>query len=224
MERKVFRVFLHIHPQIVLKICKITLLFSVLVYRREETSMEDREIIELYNLRSETAIAQTDVKYGAFCRSIAFHILRDTEDAAECVSDTYLAVWNTIPPSQPQCLRAFLGKITRNLSLNRLEKQHAQKRGGTQAELVLEELSSCIPDKSVAEDITEDIVIRETLNRFLKTLSETERRVFVRRYWYADTAGEIAVKLSITENRVYVLLHRARKKLKVMLEKEGITL
>lgn len=186
--------------------------------------MEDREIIELYNARSEAAIAQTDARYGVFCRSIAFHILRDAEDAAECVSDTYLAVWKAIPPLQPQCLRAFLGKITRNLSLNRLEKRQAQKRGGGQTELVLEELTSCIPDPSGAEDITEDIVIRETLNRFLKTLSETERRVFVRRYWYTDAVREIAANMNISEDRVYVLLHRARKKLKTMLEKEGITL
>ncbi len=186
--------------------------------------MEDHEIIELYNARSETAIAQTDAKYGAFCRSIAFHILRDAEDAAECVSDTYLAVWNAIPPRRPQCLRAFLGKITRNLSLNRLEKQNAQKRGGTQTNLVLEELSSCIPDKSGAETITEDMVIRETLNRFLKSLSETERWVFVRRYWYTDSVGEIAAKMNASENRVYVLLHRTRKKLKTMLEKEGVAI
>ena len=186
--------------------------------------MEDREIIALYNARSETAIEQTDTEYGAFCHSIAFHILGNAEETAECVSDAYLALWNAIPPHQPQCLRAFLGKITRNLSLNRLEKLRAQKRGGTQTDLVLEELSACIPAQSGAETVTEDIVIRETLNRFLKSLSETERRVFVRRYWYTDPVSEIASGLNISENRVYVMLHRTRKKLRVMLEKEGIVL
>lgn len=186
--------------------------------------MEDCEIINLYNVRSETAISETDAKYGSFCRSIAFRILRNKEDSDECVSDVFWNVWNVIPPQSPQNFRAFLGKISRNLSLNRLEKQNAQKRGNTQMDAVFEELSSCIPARSDSDSITEDIVIRETLNRFLKGLPEKERLVFVRRYWYTDTIGEIAAELHMSENNVYVLLHRVRKKLKTTLEKEGVTI
>ncbi len=186
--------------------------------------MEDRDIIKLYTARSETAITETNIKYGTYCRSIAFHILGNSEDADECVNEALWNVWNSVPPQIPRDFRAYFAKITRNISLNRLEKQRAQKRGGKEMELVFEELSNCISDQSNFQSISDDIVIRETLNRFLKTLSEKERWMFVRRYWYADSVGDIARKLRMSENHVRVVLHRVRRKLKTVLEKEGVVI
>ncbi len=184
--------------------------------------MEDREIIALYNARSENAIVATDEQYGDYCRSIAMRILHDELDTEECVSDTYWHVWNTIPPQVPACLRVFLGKITRNLSLDRYEKRTAQKRGGGEVPLLLDELADCVPTTENSDTQTEAIVIRDTLDRFLEQLPERERWLFLRRYWYADSIEDLARAADMHENHVYVVLHRIRKKLKTALEKEGI--
>lgn len=185
--------------------------------------MDDHRILKLYAERSEQAISETAEKYGRYCHSIAFHILQNEEDAGECVNDTYLRAWNAIPPKRPRCLRTFLGKITRNLSLNRYEKQTAEKRGNGQIPLILDELAECLPDNA-DETFLESMVIRTVLNRFLKELPAETRRLFVQRYWYTYSVKEIAEDSKLTENQVAVMLFRARKKLKTTLEQEEIML
>ncbi|MCQ2431333.1 MAG: sigma-70 family RNA polymerase sigma factor [Clostridia bacterium] len=186
--------------------------------------MEDEQIIGLFMERSEDAISETSKKYGKYCHSIAWRILENEEDAEECVSDTYLRVWNSIPPKCPDCLRTFLGKIVRNLSLDRWEKRSADKRGGGAVTLILDELEECIPAADDAETAEEDMVIKDILNRFLAELPQKTRKMFIRRYWYMSSAKEIAADLGASESMVNVTLFRTREKLKKMFEKEGISL
>ncbi len=186
--------------------------------------MEDNRIIELYMERSEKAIEETAKKYGRYCHYISFGILGSDEDAKECVNDTYLRTWNAIPPARPNLLKTFLGKIVRNLSLNRYEKMTAEKRGGGQVPLVLSELEECIPAGNDTEQIVTDLVLKNVLNEFLKNLPQDTRRLFVRRYFYLSPIKEIAADFQMSENQVTVRLFRTREKLRVLLEKEGITL
>lgn len=151
--------------------------------------MEDKRIIELYWLRSEDAISQTASKYGAYCRSIAWNILYNQEDTEECVNDTWLRTWDTIPPQRPKVLQTFLGKITRNLSLDRWRRNHTQKRDSG-VFLALEELEECVP--GCDGNMSEDIAIRDALNGFLRVLKPEHRKVFLRRYWYLSPVKEIA--------------------------------
>lgn len=185
--------------------------------------MDDSEIIKLYTERSENAISETARKYGRYCRYVAYNILRNDEETDECVNDTYFRAWNAIPPHFPNCLRTFLGKITRGLALNRLEKFAAKKRGEGQAALALDELSECISDKC-GGDPTDDIVIKAVLDRFLEELPAEQRKIFVRRYWYLDSVKKIAKELGLRENAVSVTLFRLRTKLREELEKEGIVI
>ncbi|MBQ3196053.1 MAG: sigma-70 family RNA polymerase sigma factor [Clostridia bacterium] len=184
--------------------------------------MNDDKIVELYLLRNEKAIKATAYKYGKYCYSIAYGILENREDAEECVNEAYLNTWNCIPPQRPKLLRTFIGKITRNLSLKLYEKRSAEKRGGGQAALCLEELAECIPANSDGGRIADDIAIKQLLNGFLEGLPTDMRRVFVRRYWYMSSVAEIADMYGFTHSKVATLLHRGRKKLKALLEKEGI--
>ncbi|MBR0327386.1 MAG: sigma-70 family RNA polymerase sigma factor [Clostridia bacterium] len=184
--------------------------------------MDDKKIIELYFARSEDAIAETDKKYGAYCVSIARSILSNAEDAEECVNDAYLGVWNSIPPAFPRVLSAFIGRIVRNIALNRLAMLSASKRTRT-AEVVYEEAEELIPDTS-GEDVSAEIALRDAINGFLASLPKRTRIVFMRRYWYFCSVSEIAEGMGMTEANVKVLLLRTRKKFKAYLEKEGITL
>ncbi len=186
--------------------------------------MDDSKIIELYMDRSEQAISETARKYGRYCHYIAYNILHNDEDSEECVNDTYLRTWNSIPPKRPNKLQTFLGKITRNLSLNKYEKQSAEKRGSGQIPLILDELTECIPADRNSETLVEDMVIKETLDRFLENLSADARKIFVRRYWYMSSVKEIAEEYGLSESKVTVTLFRTRQKLKTVLEKEGIAL
>lgn len=182
--------------------------------------MEDSKIISLFWERSEDAITQTSQKYGKYCYTIAYNILANNEDSEECVNDTYLRAWDSIPPKKPTRLGAFLAKITRNLSLNLYEKKLAQKRGGGQVPLLLDELSQCV---SSGFDISSSsFEISVCINEFLKTLSSQNRRLFVKRYFYSLPISEIAKGEQMSENRVSVSLFRLREKLKNLLEKEGI--
>lgn len=183
--------------------------------------MEDKKIIELYWQRSEEAITQTASKYGAYCRSVAWNILYNSEDSEECVNDTYLRAWDTIPPQRPRVLQTFLGKITRNLSLDRWRMNHAQKRDSG-VFLALEELQECIPGSD--GDMSEDLAIREALNGFLRGLKPEHRKVFLRRYWYLSPVKEITEDYGISESKVKMILLRTREKLKAHLESEGIVL
>ena len=182
--------------------------------------MEDSKIISLFWESSEDAITQTAQKYGKYCFAIAFNILSNNEDCEECVNDTYLKTWNSIPPKKPSNFKAFLAKITRNLSLNLYEKRFAQKRGGGQVPLLLSELSECIsPNISLSS-----FEISACINEFLKTLSSQNRRIFIKRYFYALPICDIAKTEQMSENRVSVSLFRLREKLKNNLEKEGISI
>lgn len=186
--------------------------------------MDDRQIIELYWARSETAITETANKYSRYCHSISYNILHNHEDAEECVNDTYLRVWGTIPPQRPNRLSAFLGKITRNLSLNRYERYTAKKRGFGQVPLVLEELQHCIPAAGSIEQTIEDEVLAEIFNRFLASLPADTRKIFMRRYWYLSPIREIAEDYGFRESKVKMTLLRARNELKQCLEKGGVVL
>ena len=185
--------------------------------------MEDQQILDLYFARSESAITETDRKYGRYCHSIAYNILEDHEDAKEIVNDTYLKAWNTIPPNRPDPLKPYVGMISRHLSLDRYEEYHTQKRGG-QVPLVLEELAECIPDNDSREDIGESFALKDALARFIRSLPDKTQMIFLRRYWYASSVTEIAEEYGMRENSVNVLLHRTRKKLKDHLQKEGFDL
>ena len=181
--------------------------------------MDDTKIIELYWLRSESAILQTAKKYGKFCYRIAYNILSDHQHSEECVSDTYIKTWESIPPQRPQKLMAFIGKITRNLALNRYQYERAQKRSG--AVIPIEELENCLAGCD-GEDALDSIALRDLLNGFLEDLSPVDRKIFLRRYWYFSEIREIARESAMTEGQVKMRLHRLRAALKLRLEQEGL--
>ncbi len=185
--------------------------------------MKDIDIIELYFARSEKAIEATDRKYGAYCDVIAHNILYDKQDSEECVNDTYLKVWNSIPPNKPQNLRVYLGKITRNLAINRHKKYTAQKRGKGTADAVFSELEECIPSYVSVEDAMDEILVVRLLEEFLKSQRATKRNIFLRRYWYCEPISKISKDFSVSESKVTSTLYRMRLKLKEYLEKEGIS-
>ena len=186
--------------------------------------MEDRKIVDLYWQRSENAIAETAAKYDKYCHAIAYNILSNIEDSEECVNDTYMQAWNSMPPKRPSVLKAFLGKITRNLSLNRYEYYNAEKRGAGQTALALDELRECIPAGNNADEIIDDIVLKDVLNRFIASLPKEKRIIFMRRYWYMSSIAEIAADCSVSESKVKMSLMRSRDKLKKLFEKEGISI
>jgi RNA polymerase sigma-70 factor (ECF subfamily) len=186
--------------------------------------MEDRQIIALYNERSEAALSETAKKYGRYCRTVAYNILFNEEDSEECVNDTWLRAWEAIPPQCPERLSAFLGKITRNLALNRYKHNTREKRGGGQTMLVLEELAECVPGADSTEQVVEEALLVEVLNGFLAELSAEKRKLFLRRYWYLSSVKDIAADFGLSESNVKMTLLRLRSKLKQTLEKEGIIL
>lgn len=185
--------------------------------------MEDSKIIALYWERSEQALAETARKYGAYCHSIAYRILNDREDAEECVNDTWLRAWNSIPPNRPGLLGAFLAKITRNLSLNRCEKQNAAKRGNGEVPVVLEELEECIPAGAGVEQSVDFKLLTALLNRFLERLDAENRQLFVARYWYLYPVKEIAKQYGMGQSKVKMRLMRMRDELKELLAAEGFS-
>ena len=184
--------------------------------------MTDARIIELYHLREERAIEETDRKYGPYCRSISYNILHSIEDSKECVNDTYLRAWESMPPERPNILSAFLGKICRRLSIDRWRRNSSQKRGGGEAGIALEELSFCIPsgDGNPAEE-AELKEIKAIYARFLSSLPTTQRKVFLCRYFYMDSIADIARRFGFTESKVTGMLHRSREAFRSVLEKEG---
>ncbi len=186
--------------------------------------MDDTQIIELFYKRSENAISKTAEKYGKYCYYIAYSILRDVQDSEECVNDTYLRAWNLMPPQKPNNLQTFLGKITRNLALDRYKYNNRDKRGGGQVGLVLEELDECIPARNDPEQAIMDKELIETLNLFLAGLPSRKRQIFIRRYWYLSPISEIAEEFCVSENNVKVTLFRTRNELKIFLEKAGISI
>lgn len=186
--------------------------------------MKDNEIIELYFARDEAALEESEKKYGGYCRIVAYNILHDDLDAEECVNDTWLGAWKTIPPHRPKRLSVFLGKITRNLSLNLFKKRNAKKRGFGQTEAALSELEECVPAQTDVEKTAEENLLIESIENFLRALPEQKRNIFIRRYWYFYSVGDIAKTYGITESKTASLLFRMRNELKKHLEKEGIAL
>ena len=184
--------------------------------------MEDRKILELYLTRSEQAIRETETKYGAYCYSVAIHILEDRQDAQECVSDTWLSAWNSIPPQRPRVFSAFLARITRNLAIDRWRESRTAKRGGGEMKYALDELSGCIPGGESPEGEVLRQELLASVSAFLGKLPETERSVFLCRYWYFDSAEDIAANFGFSSGKVRSMLHRTRKKLQNHLKKEGL--
>ncbi len=185
--------------------------------------MEDDEIVELFWNRSEQALSETRSKYYRYCYCIAYGILRCSEDADECVNDSLVNAWNAIPPARPAVFRTFLGKITRNISLNVLEKMNTQKRGNCQISLALSELDECVSCSYYeTQENIEDGIITQVINTFLENLRPEQQKVFVRRYWYASSIEEIASDYNLSQSKVKSILFRLRKKLRKEMEKEGI--
>lgn len=185
--------------------------------------MEDSRIIELYWARDEQAIPETDTKYGPFCRNLSKNILGSIEDAEECVNDTYLRAWNSMPPERPENLRAWLGRIVRNISIDLWRRRSAKKRSNG-IDAMLSELEECIPTPVSTEDIIDAKELTEIINRWLSILSQTDRRIFVHRYWYGESLSEIAKREKMTSNELAGKLYRLRQGLKRRLMHEGVSL
>lgn len=184
--------------------------------------MKDEMIIELYWNRSEKAISETDKKYGAYCYRVSFNVLSNKEDAEECVSDTYLKTWNSIPPTRPTRFMAFLGKITRNISLNLLKMNTTKKRGGDLVRVIEEELDECAPKNPVEEEVNRGLLL-DCINAYLNRQTEIKANIFVRRYWYMDTVKAISDRYKMNESTVSTILMKMRKELREYLMKEGFT-
>lgn len=185
--------------------------------------MDDLTIVELYHRRDEQAIAESDKKYGTLCRSIALRLLGVREDAEECVNDTWHTAWNKMPPEYPQALGAFLGRITRNLSISRWRQDHARKRYNG-IEVLLSELEDCIPTPDTVEGNLERQQLAQFISVWLDRLSPEDQRLFIRRYWYGDPVKKLASERGEGANTLSQRLLRLRKSLQTFLESEGVEL
>jgi len=192
--------------------------------KRGGIDMEDSAIIDLYWSRDQSAITETAGKYGGFLWNISWNILRSHGDAEECVNDTYLRTWNAIPPARPTALRAWLGRIARNLSLDRWKQARTQKRGGDGMEVLLGELDACVPAPRGTETVLEDREIAALISAFLRKLPAESRIIFLRRYWYGQELGEIAAQLGCGQGKVKSSLYRTRQALRAYLEQEGVSI
>ena len=183
--------------------------------------MEDREIVQLYWDRDERAIGESDAKYGALCRGVALRVLESVEDSEECVSDTWLRSWNVIPPQRPNLLGAFLARITRNLALDRWRAARAERRGGGETALALEELGDCVSGVRLEDELERRELIR-ALNGFLRSLPERDRTLFLRRYWAVETLETLAKEEGCSVSALHRRLRKLREELAEHLRKEGI--
>ena len=186
--------------------------------------MDDSKIVQLYWDRDEQAIPATSDKYGTYCISIAQNILGNQEDAEECVNDTYMSAWNSMPPHRPKILSVFLGKITRNLSLNRYKQNTASKRGGREVPVVLDEIAELVSDTGSVEQEVDRKELVKAIDAFLDRLPTDKRSIFICRYWYFDSVSKIAARFGMTENHVSVTLNRLRVKLHNDLLERGFDL
>lgn len=183
--------------------------------------MEDKQIIALFEKRSEQAIYELAAKYESLCKSLAYHILGDSQDAEECVNDAYLAMWNRIPPEQPDPLSVYLSAIVRNIAITRYHTNTAKKRNSSYT-LALHELANSIPCPISLENELEGQQLTACMNAFLKTLNKNNRVLFIRRYWYGDSIEELSSLFGVRHHTVSVRLFRIREKLKKYLQKEGV--
>lgn len=189
--------------------------------RKDSLPMEDNAIVQLYFDRAESAIEETDKKYGRYCKSIALRILASDADAEECVNDAWLNTWNAIPPKRPSKLSAFLGRITRNLALDRHDYNTAAKRNNA-FNLVLDELAEIVASSDSVEKEAEAGETAGAISAFLRELDEDARNVFLRRYWFADAVADISVRFGMSESKVKSMLFRTRNKLRAHLEQESL--
>lgn len=183
--------------------------------------MEDWEILDLFQQRSEQAILEVSRKYGPLCMKLAYNILGNISDAEECVNDAYLALWNRIPPEEPNPISAYLCTIVRNISINRYYSNTAHKRN-SQYTIALQELDGCIPSPVSTEDILQAKQITHSIESFLKKLDKRSRVLFIRRYWHGDSIEELSAFFGISCRAVSVRLFRIREKLRKYLRKEGM--
>ena len=183
--------------------------------------MEDNRIVDLYWQRNERAISETAAKYGKYLHSISFQILQNAEDAEECVNDSYNDAWQSMPPHRPSILSTFLGKITHRISIDLWRKYSAEKRGGGEVALALDELEGCVSGSGDVEAEVERIELQTKLNNFLFALPQIDRQVFMCRYWYMDSISDISKQFTYSESKIKSMLYRTRNKLRAMLEKEG---
>ena len=190
--------------------------------------MEDNKIVLLYFERNEKAIIETKNKYGNYCYTISYNILKNHEDSEECVNDTYIKAWNSIPPQEPTSLMAYLAKIVRNLSFNIYRKNNTAKRGSGETNIVLDELSEIISSNNNIED---DLINKEqqkllskTINEFLRFIDKTSCNIMIRRYFYSESVIDISKRYNFTESKVKSILFRNRNKLKKFLKERGIIL
>jgi RNA polymerase sigma-70 factor (ECF subfamily) len=184
--------------------------------------MEDYQIVELYWARSEAAINESHTKYGRMLFGISFSLLSSREDSEECLNDTYLEAWGKMPSDRPTFLGAYLSKIIRYLSISRFRSSHREKRGGMGQ--ITEELKDCIPDSYDVSEELENRLLRDTLNKFILSLDEEKRFVFVRRYFYSDSIEDISHRTGMSIAKIKTMLHRTRRELKTLLEKEELFL
>lgn len=184
--------------------------------------MEDTQIIDLFFCRKESAISEVTIKYGTYIRSIAYSILGNPSDSEECENDTYIAAWNTIPPTRPKLLKTYLGRLCRNIACDRYDYQKAKKRN-RDFDLVLSELEEIISAPERQWDY-EDGFVAKQISEFLYSVPQQQRAMFVRRYWHNTSIKELAMQFHVNENTVKSTLFRLRKKLKNFLEKKGVLL
>jgi RNA polymerase sigma-70 factor (ECF subfamily) len=184
--------------------------------------MIDSKILDLYETRCESAINETAKQYGSYCMAVAMRILHNNEDAEEIVNDTYLKAWNAIPPQRPPVFSSFLGRIAKNLALNKYRAGKTQKRSGSEITLLLSELEDCVSAGFTLEREVDSRALRELIENFLLSTSKNDRMFFVRRYWHNDSIADISKHFSASESKVKSSLFRTRKKLKTHLEKEGV--
>lgn len=184
--------------------------------------MDDKRIIELYWARNESALIQTKAKYSRYCHSIAYNILQNHEESEEVENDTYLDAWNSIPPHRPANFQAFLAKIARRIAMDKYRAKNAQKRGGGETPLSLDELQDCIPSQANIDESLGITHLTNLINGFLRSLPKTERAFFVCRYWYCESISSISSQFACTQSKVRTTLYRTRQKLKEHLQKEGI--
>lgn len=186
--------------------------------------MTDEMIVDLYFERDERAIEETSQKFGAYCTKISMNILGDIADSEECVNDTYLQAWNSIPPNRPEGLAAYLGRITRNLSINRYRAKYADKRAASQFGVSLDELDDCIPDADTLDRNLSSKELGALISSFLREQTASMRKVFVLRYFHGESVTDIAIRMGYSESKVKSILHRMRGKLKLRLESEGVAI
>lgn len=183
--------------------------------------MEDERIVALYWAREERAIGETAKKYGPYLLSVAQRILGDRRDAEECVSDTYRGAWDSIPPNKPQLLSAYLAKLTRRSAMKVWRCRDAQRRGGGETALSLDELAECIPDNRTVEETVSAKELAQAIDAFLLALPQEQRQVFVCRYFHGYSIRDIGKRFGFSKSKVESMLFRTRKKLKDYLQKEG---